>query len=324
MTSIKDVARLAGVSTATVSRVIHGSNIVKLETKQAVLGAMKELNYQPNLAARMLAGGKSNFIGLIIPEFRDPTFSQTLTVTEAILRKHHYHILATVGHGNYDQEIIAIENLRARNIDGLILFTDLLSDQEMIELSQKIPLVALNRHIPSILPHCIWQESRIAIKALIKYLAKNHYRKANIITGPLHKFDGKERLEAVILNAQTYGIELNKIVEGDFSFAVSYQIMSNWIKQSDLPPLIMAANDEMALGAIRACQDYGIRYPEDILITGYDDTHHLEPMIMPVATTLRVPIREMAESAAHLIMNLAYNHNMPVLHQHIPKLITPR
>lgn len=324
MASIKDVAQLAGVSTATVSRVTHGLNTVKPQTQKAVLAAMKKLDYRPNLAARMLAGGKSNFIGLVIPEFHGPIFSKTLSITEAILRRHNYHVLATVGHGSYEQEIIAIENLRARNIDGLILFTDLLSNQDVIDLSQKIPLVVLNRYIQTIRSHCIWQETQLAIDALVKHLAGNHYTKANVIAGPSHKFDGKERLEAVISSAQTYGIELMKIAEGDFSFAISYRIMCDWIQQGDIPSLVITANDEMALGAIEACRKHGIDCPKDILITGYDDIHHLEPMIMPITTTLRAPIHEMAEAAAHLIMNLTYNHDIAVAHQHIPQLITSR
>lgn len=323
MVSIKDVARLAGVSTATVSRVIHGSNTVKAESQKAVLNAMKELNYRPNLAARMLAGGKSHFIGLIIPEFHGPIFSKTLSITEAILRTYNYHVLATVGHGSYEQEIIAIENLLARNIDGLILFTDLLADQEVIELSETIPLVALNRHIQNIASNCVWQEAGAAIEVLVQYLSSN-YKKAHVISGPLHKFDGKDRLEAFISAAKSHNIELAKIAEGDFSFASSYQIMSDWIKQNNIPPLVMTGNDEMALGAIHACHDLGINHPDDILITGYDDIHHLEPMIMPVTTTLRAPIHEMAEAAANLIMNLTYQHDIPVIHKHIPKLIIRR
>ncbi len=319
MVSIKDVAKHAGVSNATVSRVIHGSTAVSDKKKKAVFDAMEKLNYQPNLAARMLAGGKSGFIGLVMPEFHGPIFSRVIAIIEDLLLQYNSQIIVTVGHSVHELEHKAINALLSRQVDGLITFTECLSDDEIVDLSQQIPLVALNRHVKAIEKQCIWQEIFEVTNELVQHLVSMGHRHAHIITGAQHVFDGKQRLIALEQAAQEYGMSFDKIACGDFSYQTAYKIMEGWIQEQDIPKLVFAANDQMAIGAINACRAYNISYPDDVDIIGYDGVHFLEP-ILPRISTVRVPILEMAQNAVYIALNLAYNKSIPVVNSFHPYL----
>ncbi len=323
MASLKDVAQKAGVSTATVSRVVNEDCKVKELTKEKVLKAMKELNYRPNAAARRLAGGKSHVIGFMISEYIGPIFSRFLNDVESNLRLFGRHMVVTSGRANLKMERESINFLKNSDVDGLILYTEVLANDELEEISGQIPTAILNRHIPAIPRNCVWQDNSTGMKQILTHLEAQNFKNIGLIAGPQHKPDGYLRKKAVLQIARQLNMNIQIIAESDFTIPSGYKAMQYILAQKKKPDVVICANDETALGALKAMNEHGLSCPQDIALTGYDNIPSLEAA-SPHMTTVELPVSLMSREITKLIMNLTYGHDYEIQNRFAPKLMTCR
>jgi LacI family transcriptional regulator len=222
MVTIYEVSKLAGVSLATVSRVINNSGTVRPKTEQKVLTAIAELGYRPNSSAQSLASKRSNCVGILIPELYGPFFGIELSSIEAELRGAGKRVIITAGHSDEARERDCIEFLLGSSCDALILHVDSVSDAYLIELDQgHVPIVLLNHQIPEIADRCIRLDNELGGYIATKSLLELGHTKLAYISGPHWKADSFKRLSGHKRALKEFGLEIDEelICEGNFEGA---------------------------------------------------------------------------------------------------------
>ena len=325
MATIYDVSVLAGVSLATVSRVMNKNAKVSDKTRKKVLDAMAELGYRPNAVAQSLASNRSNSIGILVSELKGQFYGAMLSGIESEFRDAGKHVIITAGHANEADEIDGIEFLIDRSCDALILHVEAVSDEYLVQLSKgAIPFVVINRNIDEIADNCISLDNEkggyLATKALIE---KGH-KDIAYISGPMWKEDALERLAGHKKALAEHNLEFSEklLVEGNYRQSGAVKGMNYLLGQDKKFTAAVCANDETASGAMTVCREHGLKIPDDISIVGYDNiifAGHLYPKL----TTIDYPIIEMGHMAAKLTLKNTYQvKNLPIKNLFDPKLIT--
>jgi len=315
MATIYEVSKLAGVSLATVSRVMNNNANVSDTTRKKVTSAMNELGYRPNSIAQSLASNCSNSVGLLVSELSGPFYGPMMGGIENVFRKQSKHVIIAAGHSDKAREEQAIEFLISRNCDGLILHVEAVSDQYLIELSKgKTPFVLLNRFIPELAERCITLNNKHGGYLAAKYVLEQGHKNIAYISGPLWKKDAQERLAGHKLALEEHDIAFDEqlLYEGDFMESGG----SHGYKHLHASPhsftALICANDEMATGAMASARECGVVLPEALSIMGYDNvffTRH----VFPPLTTINYPIDEMGRMAANWVLSEVYQKTTPVL-----------
>src|SRR5690606_17639996 len=219
MATIYEVSKRAGVSLATVSRVLNNSGRVTERTRQKVLAAMAELDYRPNSIAQSLASNRSNSVGIMVPELHGPFFGTLITGIEQVLREAGKHTIVTVGHSNEAEEKDGIDFLVSRRCDALILHVDAVSDEFIVELDDgPVPVVLVNRLVPQVEEKCIRLDNFHGGRIATAYLLELGHRDIAYISGPLWKSDARDRLAGHKQALADAGVEFDTrlFFEGDF------------------------------------------------------------------------------------------------------------
>lgn len=272
MATIRDVCKLAGVSVATVSRVINNKGYVSKEKEEAILNAMKKLNYTPNDVARRLAGKKSNTIGLIIPNILNPFFPEIARAAEDTANELGYNIILCNTDDNKEKEHQYYEMLLNKQVDGIIISSYTATPEELSAIMEKnMPLVVLdneyeNYNIPSISGNNE-EGGKLAAKHLIECGCKNIAH----ITGPMHINNVRERFvgfEKILKENNCYKADLVRVDE--FSLKGGYNATKNILEEEKEIDGIFAGNDIMAIGCYKALKDMGYKSFENIRLIGYD------------------------------------------------------
>ena len=324
MATIYEVSKLAGVSLATVSRVMNNNANVSDTTREKVTRAMTELGYRPNSIAQSLASNCSNSVGLLVSELQGPFYGPMMSGIETAFRKQDKHVIIAAGHSNQEREQQAIEFLISRNCDGLILHVEAISDDYLIELSKgKTPFVLINRYIAELSSRCIILNNIKGGYLAAKYVLEHGHKDIAYISGPLWKQDAQDRLTGHKQALAEHNISFNEklLYQGDFmedSGAMGFQHLYN----SELKfTALICANDEMATGAIASARESSLALPEQLSIMGYDNvffTRHVYPPL----STINYPINEMGQMAANWILSEVYKKNTPILQTLFePKLV---
>ncbi len=295
-----DVSREAGVSSATVSRVLNGQPLVKEQTRKRVEEAMRSLGYRPSHAARVLAGQRTHTLGVIFPEIDTGFFAVVLRGIDRQAAADGYHVLTAFSRGEKDELEQVDRFLRERRVDALILMNIALPPSYVKQLrNSDLPVVLLDRPVRGRHLHSISLDNIQGARDSVLHLARVHrVRRLGVITGPLDNYDSQQRLKGCRAAATASGIALRPdwMACGDFTEDGGYCVMQGWLKRKrPLPQAVMALNDAMAAGAWQALREHGRRVPDDILLTGFDDNqmaHFLD------LTTVRVPMRELGEAGA--------------------------
>lgn len=315
MATIYDVAERAGVSLATVSRVMNKNTNVGEKTRQKVLAAMAELDYRPNTFAQSLASNSSNSVGVLVSQLDGPYYGPMMAEIESSLRAANKHVIIAVGHSDAAQEKDSVEFLLGRGCDALILDVEAVSDQYLIELSQgATPIVLINRYIDAISDRCIYLNNELG-----GYLATQHvldlgHRQIAYVSGPKRKHDANERLEGHKKALAEFGIKFEPAlcVEGDYKEDGGVLAMQKLL-QSGMPfSAVVCANDQMVSGAISVCLERGLRVPEDLSFVGYDNIPFAR-YISPKLTTVNNPIHEMGKMAALWLLRHIYKNDQIVV-----------
>jgi len=308
MATIYEVSELAGVSLATVSRVINNSGKVKAQTREKVETAMEMLGYRPNAIAQSLATKRSNSVGVLIPELHGPFFGVMLSSIEDELRAAGKHVIITAGHSDEAIEKDSIEFLCSRNCDALILHVYAVSNEYIEQLRERnIPVVVVGRLIPGMDDNCISIDNESGAYAATKALIELGHQQLASITGPLWKIDGKQRLAGYRRALDESGLVFKQklLAEGDYEEASGRQGMRQLLQQ-DIPFTgLVCANDEMAAGAIAVAQQRGMTIPDDLSIIGFDNVFFTTYM-NPALSTVHYPTDMMGRMAARCVLRDVY------------------
>lgn len=324
MATIYDVAERAGVSLATVSRVMNKNTNVGEKTKQKVLAAMAELGYRPNTFAQSLASNSSNSIGVLVSQLDGPYYGPMMAEIESALRATNKHVIIAVGHSVAEQEIDSVEFLLGRGCDALILDVEAVSDEYLIELSQgATPIVLINRYISEISDRCIYLDNELGGYLATRHVLELGHREIAYVSGPKRKHDANERLEGHKKALAEFGVEYKAslCVEGDYKEDGGVAAMEQLLDSAQRFTAVVCANDQMVSGAISVCLERGLKVPGDLSFVGYDNIPFAR-YISPKLTTVNNPIHEMGKMAAlWLLKNIYKNDQLEVTNVFIPELV---
>lgn len=307
MATINDVCKLAGVSKATVSRVMNGKGPVKEETKKLIFDAMETLNYKPSLVAQALATNSSNSIGLIVSFFDGYYFGILLKEATRIAEESGKQLIVTDGHNQLETEIEAINSLVARKCDAILIYSRTMTADDYCDIQKKlpIPLVVINRTLPDGLGHAVAFDQYDASQMAIEHLIELGHKKIAMITLNQGSSTGQIRLKGAKETLTKHGIndDDNLIIIKNGKLEDGYQACKELLKRSRDITAIFCFNDHLALGAIKALKEMNIRIPEDISIVGIDNDE-ISAFLSPALTTINVPIQEITQLAMNKALKL--------------------
>jgi LacI family transcriptional regulator len=308
MATIYEVSELAGVSLATVSRVINNSGLVRERTREKVLSAMKELGYRPNSIAQALASNRSNCVGVLVSELHGPFYGAMLSAIEETLRSAGKFVIVAAGHSNEVQEREGIEFLVNRTCDALIVHVEALPDKYLVQHNAKsTPLVVVNRDVRGMSDRCISLDNRRGGYLATKLLLQRGHRSIAYISGPLGWVDARERLAGHTAALAEFGLSRDErlIYEGDYHETGGSKALNHLLNKGIDFSAVVCANDDMAVGAMAAGRDRGLNIPSDLSIVGFDNSP-ISRYVYPKLSTVNYPIADMSRMAARWVLRNVY------------------
>jgi DNA-binding LacI/PurR family transcriptional regulator len=307
MATITDVCRLAGVSKATVSRVLNNTGQVKATTREQVYRAIQDLNYRPNSLAQALATQRSNTIGLVVSVFNGNFFGDLLRQAAQSVEMAGKHLIVTDGHDNPEREIQAIQMLVDRCCDGIILYSRFLTEEKIMELigDSPVPLMIMNRHLQKAPERTIVFEQREAAHIAVTHLLKAGHRKIACITAIMRTPTAQARLQGYRDALADYGIEYDPdlVALGQNLIPSGYTACRELLDNGKDFTALFCCTDNMAEGAYRALNESGLKIPDDVSVVGFDN----EPMtayMTPSLTTVDIPVIEMTKTAVEQVVRM--------------------
>ncbi|WP_326543740.1 LacI family DNA-binding transcriptional regulator [Pseudorhodoferax sp.] len=302
--SIRDIARYAGVSVATVSRVLNGSALVKPESAARVQRIMEEHHYLPHAAARSLGRMRSETIGVVLPDIHGEYFSGLMRGIDAVAREARLHVLVASAHGSLREAREVTQSLYGR-IDGLLMMLpEAVDPNEAQAMTCGLPTVWMNgRH--GALEGChVSIDSLTPARKLTQHLIDGGRRRIAFISGPRRNMDADQRLRAYlsVLAEQPDAME-PLVLDGDFSEESGYQAGRQLCVQPQSVDAIFAANDMMALGCLFALQEAGVDVPGQVALVGFDDVP-IARYVNPALTTAGVDVAGMGGKAMSRLIQL--------------------
>lgn len=313
MATIKDVARLAGVSVATVSRVINHSPKTSEQAKRAVLDAMRQLQYHPNANARALAQQSTETLGLVVSDVSDPFFGSMVKAVEQEAYRTGNFLLIGNGYHVAQKERQAIEQLIRHRCAALVVHAKMLPDEEVAQLMQQIPgMVLINRMLPGYESRCVALDDRYGAWLATRHLIRQGHRQIAILCSNHPISDAADRLQGYQDALAEHGIPLDErlIAYGEPDEVGGEQAMTELLVRDRPITAVTCYNDPMAAGALAVLSDNGIEVPQDVSLIGFDDVL-LSRYLRPRLTTIRYPIVTMATQAARMALALANHTPLP-------------
>ena len=307
--TIVDVAKEAGVSYTTVSRVINNNEHVKPGTRERIMQAMEHLGYEVNRQARSLAGGRSNIIGLLVPDMGTGYIGEIVRGIDEVLTLAQYDLMLYTTHMRQAKEASYVVSLARGTVDGLLL---------VLPRNPGADLEILNRHnVPYILiDHQGIGETDAAVGATNKqgayeatqYLLQLGHRRIGFVTGTMELGCAQERLTGYqhALAAGKGEFDSHLVCQGDFQQPRGYTAAKELLSLSRPPTAIFASNDVSAFGVMEAVRDHGLRIPDDISVVGFDDIPQANT-VRPPLTTVRQPLEHMGRMAAQMLLESIKN-----------------
>ncbi|MCM0649533.1 LacI family transcriptional regulator [Clostridium swellfunianum] len=310
MANINDVAKEAGVSITTVSRVLNNNYPVKEETRIKIEKAIEKLNYKPNTMARSLITKKSSMIGVIVPGITNLFFPTIVEAIEEFVNKKGYSIALSNTEGDPKKELKLVEELIGRQVDGIILIDPTMENLHKRcynELSKSIPTIIVNGSPEGYKGSFVCYDEEVGTQEAFDYLLELGHEKIALIRG--HKsfsYDIKEKIYKNVLKNNKLSYE--KIIDagkGNSSEVIERTqiVVEQLLQKEERPTAIFACNDLMAVGALNACIDLGIKVPKDISIIGFDNTI-LAEVTHPKLTSVDLNMKEIGYRAALELLEL--------------------
>lgn len=309
--TIKEVARQAKVSVATVSRVFNDKGPVREETRGRVLRIGKRLRYAPHGAARSLITRQTSTVGMLLPDIHGEFFSEIIRGVDAAARRSGYHLLVSSSHSEKGEIEAALRAMRGR-VDGLIAMSpDIRAQTLQRNLPKPFPIVLLNCPVNGRSTNSINIDNYGGAFAMVRHLAALGHRRIAHICGAARNYDARERLrgyrEAMrsFIGAAPPGL----VIEGDFSDEAGYRAGKQILRMASPPTAIFAANDAMAIGCLAALREAGRRVPEEFALAGFDDIP-IARFMTPPLTSVRVSIAELGALALERLLHAVRMKNV--------------
>lgn len=315
--TIRDVARRAEVSVASVSRALTGSGRVSEATRDRIDRAVRDLCYVPHAGARSLSLARTNAIGVMLPAVHGEFYSEIVRGMDIEAAHSGYLLLLSNLHGNDSEARRLLAAMRGR-VDGLLLMAPHLGDEALAALPPSdIPTLLINSRGPPGKVGALHVDNRAGVDALIDHLAAIGKRHIAHIAGPADNFDAQERREAFLAAASRNKVEAT-IVQGDFFEQSGGDAVAELERNNSMADAIFAANDNMAIGALVALRQRGRRVPEDVAVAGFDDI----PLAQHLGiTTVQVRIAEMGRRALAKLVSAIDGKDEVVEEFHQPELV---
>ncbi len=311
MATIKDVAKEAEVSIATVSRVINKSPKASKASVESVTKAMAKLGYRPNAAAKALVSQSTNTVGVLVGDVSDPFFGTLIKAVDTVAHQDSKHILIGNGYHDAEKERCALDLLINSRCDALVIHAKGLSDQELIAYAQEVKsMVIINRHIPELADRCISLDNYKGAYLATEFLIRQGHTKIACLASNHKIEDADERVKGYLAALSDNQITLphSYIEYGEPNSDGGEIAMTNLLSKSLDITGVVAYNDYMAAGALSVLDENGIAVPRQVSMMGFDDGL-IAKYIQPRLTTVRYPIQMMAEKAAQLALSLAKKEN---------------
>jgi LacI family transcriptional regulator len=319
-TTIKDVAKQSGVSISTVSAVLNATGWVPEDTKDRVERAINDLGYRPNRIAQSLKKRRSNAYGIIVSDLLNPYFTEIVSALQLRLLEGDKYSFIFNSDRRSDLADKSFEFILDRQLDGIVLISDSVSEKIVRKYSKKypeVPIVAIERDYDIDSVYTLLVDSEKAAFEATTYLVNLGYKRIAMITGPsvgvgsssygrLQRTEGYTRA----LKTAKLPVSMDLIVEGTFRMESGEAAMHKLLCLPKRPDAVFAANDLMALGAMKALKQVHLRIPDDVALMGYDDIA-LASMVSPALTTLAMPKKELGEKAAEILLKLAAEDIVP-------------
>ncbi len=309
--TLEDIAREAGVSPSTVSRVLNGSKRVGEEKRALVLAAIKRHGYRPNLVARGLVRGRSMTIGVLMQDISSPFFARMVSGIERGLDHAAYRPMFASTHWraeNQESESGSLQLLLERRVDGVIVLASSIPDEELRAVAAQLPLIIVARNVPGLEEQCLSIDNVDGAYRATRYLiGLGHTRIAHLAGRPGHP-DAHDRLEGYRRALVEAGLEFDEhlVAEGDFIEESGVTAVEQLLARGERFSAIFAANDQMAYGAMLSLYNHNYRIPADVSLVGFDD-QFLSAYTLPPLTTVRQPSIEMGRAAAEGMLRLLNN-----------------
>lgn len=306
--NLQEIAKLSGVSRSTVSRVLNNDPNVKTETRERVEAIMRQVNFQPNAAARGLASGHTRILGLVIPQgvsslFTDPYFPLLIQGISTACNTHDYSVMLWLAEPEYERRTIG-KVVNSGLIDGVILSSVWLADPVLEALrNSAVPFLMVGRHPTDTQVHYVDVDNFSSAQTGTLHLLRLGRQRVATITGPLNMIAAIDRRDGYVqaLRDRGFAAQPELMVESDFTEAGGYLAMQRLLPHH--PDAVFAASDMMAAGALRALRDHQLSVPEQVAVVGFDDIPFASHTIPPL-TTLRQPIQRMGAVAAETLIEI--------------------
>lgn len=308
MATIKDVARMAGVSPSTISKYMNGGN-VRPENAEAIRQAIAELDYRVNPFARSLKTNQSRSIGVLLPDMTAPFYGTVVMALDKVLREHGYHSLISCYGSNHGLERDNLQFLLSAGIDGLVYAPENISAEEFYELtaSREIPMVQVDRIIQGVSSDAVLVDNSAAAYQAVSRLIERGHRRIAAVTGPKSVFSAKERLVGYLRALSDHGIlyDDSLVISDENTFATGYRGCEALMRLPEPPTAIFATNYDITIGLITAAREKGMRIPEEVDIFGFDCVKVCS-MMNPPLPVVHQPEAEIGQrAAAYLIERLS-------------------
>lgn len=310
---IKDVANRAGVSSASVSRVLSNKPHISEEIRRRVLAAVEELGYQPSRVARSLRAQRARILGLIISDIQNPFFTSIVRAVEDVAYEHQYAVFLCNSDEDLDKENLYIELMRAERVAGVVLSPTREIDhpcQKLIEAD--IPVVAIDRCLLDLEVDTVMVDNVGAAFELVSHLIADGYREVAAVLGDPIATTGHQRREGYERALKAHGLEVlpHLIRVGSPKESTGYRLAGELLDLNDRPEALFTGNNLLTVGALRAIHERGLSIPDDIALVAFDELDWMS-LVKPGLTVVAQPTYQVGRTAAELLLKRIEDHTRP-------------
>lgn len=323
MTTMKDVAKEAGVSIATVSRFINGERVSK-KTQKRITKAIEILGYQPNQVARSLKTNRTMTVGFVVADF-GPFFMEVAKSIEEVLNKYGYNLIVCNSDEDLEREQKRVKMLCQKQVDGLIIVPTSSEANYLSKVQQMgIPIILVDRLVKNLKADCVLVDNVNGAYKAVEHLVTQGYKRIGLINGRQEVTTGEERYKGYLRVLEDYHLKVDEklIKTGNFTNESGYELMKELMKLPEPPEAVFVANYYMTIGAMMAIKEMDLKVPEDIALVGFDDME-LTQLTTPPLTAVVQPMHKIGKAVAELLYKRISNNNenFPELYRLKPKLL---
>jgi len=308
MVTVRDVARRAGVSTSTVSHVLNRTRFVSDDLRDRVMAAMRELEYHPNAAARMLSLRRSNALGLIVSDIRNPFFASITRGVEDVAQEHGYTVVLCNSDEDLMRETACLKTLESRQVDGVLLASAGVADEYLTRLVQAgFPMVLVDRDLPDLGAPAVLLDNEGAAYSAVKHLIERGHQRIGMLSGRGSISTTTERVAGYQRALREAGIELDGqlVISGESTSEGGAAATHVLLDMQPPPTAIFSGNNLMSIGALSAIASRNLTVPDDVALVGFDDfPFPWSDAFRPHLTTVAQPTYELGRRAAETLVHV--------------------